>query len=125
MAVIEVGSGGAAGGRGTGTATAMATAYEVALHRLDDLPSLRQQLDRTRGDARQVALRAVAGLHRAALRDAVVVVAGPGTIDFRSGPPDAGIVTPAQEAELLLVLAAAVGLRPEDLPSLAQSRRRA
>ncbi|HVL94098.1 MAG TPA: hypothetical protein VM264_12245 [Acidimicrobiales bacterium] len=122
MAVIEVGSGGAAGGRGTGTA--MATAYEVALHRLDDLPSLRRQLARTRGGARQMALRAVAGLHRAALREAVVVVAGPGTIDLRSGPPDAGIVTPAQEAELLLVLAAAVGLRPEDLPSLAQSRRR-
>ena len=119
--MIEIGSAGTGPGDGN---PPLRAAYEAALHRLEDVARLRQALAGESARDRTGALRAVAGLHRAAVRAAVGPPSG-----RAAGNPQAGAaagrnqVTPAVEADLLVVLAGTVGLRPDDLPALAVSTR--
>lgn len=86
--------------------------YEAVIHQLDDLTWLRHGVASQDRAEQAGALRALAGLHCAALRLAVIAVFGPRGIDARLGRPRLDIVTPDVEASLVARLAASVGVPP-------------
>ncbi|MGH9164971.1 MAG: hypothetical protein ACRDZW_05590 [Acidimicrobiales bacterium] len=87
----------------------LALAYEAVVHRLEGLGWLRQALAVPDPAVRTGALRAVAGLHRAALRQSVIAVFGSDGVDGL-GRPRLDLLPPPVEAALLGYLAGQVGV---------------
>lgn len=89
-------------------------AYETEAGRLENLGRLRLWLARE-GFGSGDALRAVSGLHRAALRRAATAVFGPTALDPGTGRPRPEVLGPDVEAHLLAVLAERLGLPADEV----------